>query len=143
MEQITQGRMTRQEVLDQIFRQVQGRQTRVVQLSVPGREITLAHVIGKPDPVVYTNLCLDIGFHAGFRQGGRSIGILQLSPPECSVIAADVAVKAGDVDVGFMDRFSGALIITGQRAEVDAAMAENLRFFCDDLHFRVCPLSQQ
>ena len=136
MEQITQGRMTRQEVLDQIFRQVQGRQTRVVQLSVPGREITLAHVIGKPDPVVYTNLCLDIGFHAEFRQGG-------LSPPECSVIAADVAVKAGDVDVGFMDRFSGALIITGQRAEVDAAMAENLRFFRDDLHFRVCPLSQQ
>lgn len=77
------------------------------------------------------------------RQEGRSIGILQLSPPECAVIAADVAVKAAEVDVGFMDRFSGALIITGARAEVDAAIAENLRFFRDDLKFRVCPLSEQ
>ena len=143
MEQTTQPRMTRQQVLDDIFKQVHGQRTRVVQLSVPGREVTLAHVIGKPDPSVYTNLCLGIGFHADFDQEGRAIGILQLSPAESAVIAADVAVKAGEVDVGFMDRFSGALIITGARAEVDAAMEENLRFFRDDLHFRVCMLSQQ
>ena len=30
-----------------------------------------------------------------------------------------------------------------EEAEVDAAMEENLRFFRDDLHFRVCTLSQQ
>lgn len=143
MKQATQQRMTRQQVLDSIFKQVHGQRTRVVQLSVPGREITLAHVIGKPDPSVYTNLCLEIGFHADFDQEGRAIGILQLSPAESAVIAADVAVKAGEVDVGFMDRFSGALIITGSRAEVDAAMEENLRFFRDDLHFCVCTLSQQ
>ena len=143
MKQATQQRMTRQQVLDSIFKQVHGPRTRVVQVSVPGREITLAHVIGKPDPSVYTNLCLEIGFHADFDQEGRAIGILQLSPAESAVIAADVAVKAGEVDVGFMDRFSGALIITGSRAEVDAAMEENLRFFRDDLHFRVCTLSQQ
>ena len=143
MKQATQQRMTRRQVLDSIFKQVHGQRTRVVQLSVPGREITLAHVIGKPDPSVYTNLCLEIGFHADFDQEGRAIGILQLSPAESAVIAADVAVKAGEVDVGFMDRFSGALIITGSRAEVDAAMEENLRFFRDDLHFRVCTLSQQ
>lgn len=143
MKQATQQRTTRQQVLDSIFKQVHGQRTRVVQLSVPGREITLAHVIGKPDPSVYTNLCLEIGFHADFDQEGRAIGILQLSPAESAVIAADVAVKAGEVDVGFMDRFSGALIITGSRAEVDAAMEENLRFFRDDLHFRVCTLSQQ
>ena len=143
MKQATQQRMTRQQVLDSIFKQVHGQRTRVVQLSVPGREITLAHVIGKPDPSVYTNLCLEIGFHADFDQEGRAIGILHLSPAESAVIAADVAVKAGEVDVGFMDRFSGALSITGSRAEVDAAMEENLRFFRDDLHFRVCTLSQQ
>lgn len=142
MERTSQRRMTRQEILNDIFR-VHGDHTRVVQLSVPGREITLAHVIGKPDPCIYTNLCLEIGFHADFHQDGRSIGILQLSPPESAVIAADVAVKAGEVDVGFMDRFSGALIITGARAEVDAAIEENLRFFRDDLNFRVCPISAQ
>ena len=57
-------RLTRQEILDDIFK-VHGDRTRVVQLSVPGREITLAHVIGRPDPCVYTNLCLEIGFDQG------------------------------------------------------------------------------
>lgn len=142
MQETVHRRLTRQEILDDIFK-VHGSHTRVVQLSVPGREITLAHVIGKPDPSVYTNLCLEIGFHADFHQEGRSIGILQISPPESSVIAADVAVKAGAVDIGFMDRFSGALIITGARSEVDAAIAENVRFFRDDLHYRVCPVSEQ
>ncbi len=138
-------RITRQEVLDKIFSHARSGsgQTRVVQLSVPGREITLAHVIGMPDASVYVNLCLDIGFHAGAKPAGTSIGILQLSPPETAVIAADIAVKSGDVDIGFMDRFSGALIITGRRAEVDAAIGENIRFFRDDLHYTVCPVSYQ
>ena len=35
------------------------------------------------------------------------------------------------------------LIVTGARAEVDAAIEENVRFFRDDLHYRVCPMSEQ
>ena len=38
---------------------------------------------------------------------------MRVTPWEAIVVATDVAVKAADVQVGFMDRFSGALIILG------------------------------
>lgn len=36
-----------------------------------------------------------------------------MTPWEAVVVATDVAVKAADIEVGFMDRFGGALIILG------------------------------
>jgi ethanolamine utilization protein EutS len=117
-------------------------QIRSVQVSTPGKEITFAHIIGSPDYTVFSNLGLDIGFHAGAHPSG-SLGILSITPPENAIIAADIAVKAGDVDVGFMDRFSGTLIITGVRSSVDQAMYENLEFFRDVFGYRVCEISTQ
>lgn len=113
---------------------------RVTHSSVPGREITLAHIIGTSSEPIYHNLGLDIGFHMGEDPGKSSIGILRISPAEACVICADIATKMGDVDLGFMDRFSGALIITGPRADVQEAIYENVRYFRDELHYHVCPV---
>lgn len=129
--------------LQEAYRHAHNGQVRVIQQKVPGKEITLAHVIGVSDYSVYKNLGLDIGFHAGKDPTGSSIGILHITPPESAVIAADIAVKAGDVDIGFMDRFSGTLIVTGQRAEVDSAVKENCSYFSDTLGYTVCPISNQ
>lgn len=117
-------------------------QIRSVQVSTPGREITFAHIIGSPEYSVFQNLGLDIGFHAGAHPSG-ALGIMSITPPENAIIAADIAVKAGDVDVGFMDRFSGTLIITGVRSSVYQAMYENLEFFRDVFGYRVCEISTQ
>ena len=139
--------MTRQEVLDKVFadayRRSKNGQVRVVQVSVNAREINFAHIIGMPDPCIYRNLCLDSGFHAGADPVGNAIGILQMTPPECTLIAADIAMKTGDVDIGFMDRFSGALIITGPLEEVRTAITENVDYFHNTLHYTVCPISEQ
>lgn len=45
------------------------------------------------------------------------------------MVATDVAVKAADVQVGFMDRFSGALIILGGLSQVMTAVEEVVKFF--------------
>ena len=94
-------------------------QMRIVQELVAGKEITLAHIIGGPLPIVYQKLGLnpDIDYRTS------AIGIMNLTPPESAVIASDIAVKSGNVYLGFADRFSGTLIITGEIAEVttDAA----------------------
>ena len=77
---------------------------RIIQEFVPGKQVTLAHVIGKPDPSVYTNLCLEIGFHADFDQEGRAIGILQLSPAESAAdctATASVCVKRTETVLNF------------------------------------------
>lgn len=118
-------------------------QARVTHSSVPAREITLAHIIGISDRAVYHNLGLDIGFHGGNDPRGSSIGILHMTPPETVVIAADISTKTGEIDLSFMDRFSGALIITGPRADVTVAIEECVRYFRDELRYTVCPISDR
>ena len=80
---------------------------------VPGKQITLAHLIANPD----TQLCAK----AGVPDSG-AMGILTLTPGETAIIAGDVAVKAADVDIAFLDRFSGTLIIHGTVGDVEQAL---------------------
>jgi len=132
-----------QELLNRILAKRNCRQEsdgRVIRVDVPGREINLAHVIGHPDECVYTNLGLDIGFHAGVVPEG-DIGILHCSPWETTLIACDIAMKMGTVDIGFMDRFSGCVIITGKRADVISALEEITRFFREVLNIRACAVT--
>ena len=136
-----------QDALDHIFaeayRRANGGQVRVVRVEVPGREIELAHIIGLPDPCEYHNLGLNIGFHAGATPEGSAIGLLEVTPAEAAVIAADIAAKSGEVDIGFMDRFSGHLILTGPIEEVRTAIKENVTFFRDEMQYHVCPITEQ
>ena len=58
-------------------------------------------------------------------------------------MAADTAVKSAHVEIGFMDRFCGSLIITGGLAEVETAVEEVLRFFREVLGFQTCEIQQK
>ena len=106
-------------------------QMRIVQELVAGKEITLAHIIGGPLPIVYQKLGLnpDIDYRTS------AIGIMNLTPPESAVIASDIAVKSGNVYLGFADRFSGTLIITGEIAEVTTAIEEIVNYFQNTLGY--------
>ena len=137
------NRAALESLMQEAMRHAQGGQVRIISPMVSGKEITLAHVIGTSEYSIYKTLGLDIGFHEGEDPTGRSIGIIHIAPAESVVIAADIAVKWGDIDIGFMDRFSGSLIITGSRAEVDSAIAENCRYFAEDLGYTVCPISHE
>ncbi|MCR4600815.1 MAG: BMC domain-containing protein [Clostridia bacterium] len=114
-------------------------QVRIVQEMVAGREITLAHVIGGPRPIVYQKL----GLNPNIDYSTSAIGIMNMTPPESAAIASDIAIKAGSVYLGFADRFSGTLIITGEIAEVEAALTEVLTYFRDTLHYVTCPLTKR
>ena len=117
-------------------------QIRSIQVTTAAKEIPFAHILGSPEDSVFINLALDIGFHEGtFPEG--ALGIMNITPPEAVIIGADIAVKSGKVDVGFMDRFKGTLIITGPRGDVDHAMHEVLDFFSETLHFKVCDISMR
>ncbi|EJL47298.1 propanediol utilization protein PduU [Brevibacillus agri] len=100
--------------------------SRVIQEFVPGKQVTLAHVIANPDPMLYTKL--------GIKEAG-AIGILTLTPTETAIIAADIATKAAGVELGFLDRFTGSLIVVGDVSAVEMAvdavnqvLSEKLRF---------------
>ena len=137
-------RITREELLEKLFNDdyehQKGKKLRMTRVRVPGKSIDFAHVFTPSDPSVYQNLALHIGVHEGEDHTGESIGIIRITPWEAIVVATDVAVKAADVEVGFMDRFSGALIILGGLSQVLTAIEEVVRFFRDELNFNVCEI---
>ena len=137
-------RITREELLERLFHDdyenLKGRKLRLTRVRVPGRSLDFAHVITPSDPAVYQNLALNIGVHEGEDHTGESIGIMRVTPWEAIVVATDVAVKAADVQVGFMDRFCWTLILTGGFTEVMTAVEEVVRFFHETLKFDVCKI---
>lgn len=101
---------------------------RIIQEFVPGKQVTLAHVIANPDSALYTKLGLNPNTHG-------AIGILTITPSEAAIISADVATKATSVEIGFVDRFSGSLLLIGTLADVEAAVRQVVEFLRDTLRF--------
>ena len=62
---------------------------------------------------------------------------------QSAVIAADIAVKSGDVYLGFADRFTGTVIITGELADVTSALTEIVNYFRDELGYVVCRITKR
>ena len=44
--------------------------------------------------------------------------------------------------IGFLDRFTGSVVITGDVQSVEVALAEVLRAFKETLHFEVVPVTR-
>lgn len=114
-------------------------QIRIVQETVAGKEITFAHVMGGPAPIVYQKL----GLNPQVDYSSSAIGIMNMTPPESAVIASDIAVKSGNVYLGFADRFTGTLIITGEISDVESALAEIVHFFRDEMGYVVCRITKR
>ena len=108
---------------------------RMIQEYVPGKQLTLAHIIASPQKTVYQNIGLD-------DSDSNAIGILTVTPGESAIIAADVATKAADIEIGFLDRFGGALVIKGDVASVESAMQNVLSFFETVLKFSIADMTR-
>ena len=111
---------------------------RIIMESVPGKQITLSHVIASPDPILYRKLGLDpnIDYH------NAAIGILCQTPYETAIITADIALKSASITLGFVDRFSGTLVVTGSISDVTIAWEKVLEYASHVLCFEVCPITK-
>ena len=106
---------------------------RVIQESVPGRQVTLAHVIASPIADIYKHLEIN---------DKGAVGILTLTPCETAIIAADIATKAADVEIGFLDRFTGSLVVCGDVQSVETALQAVTGIVCDLLGFMTVPVTR-
>ena len=106
---------------------------RVIQESVPVKQVTLAHIIASPVADIYDRLGID--------ESG-AIGILTLTPGETAIIAADIATKAADVEIGFLDRFTGAVLINGDVQSVETALGTVIDKLAKLLQFDVVKITR-
>lgn len=93
--------------------------TRIIQEFVPGKQVTLAHVIASPVTQLYEKL--------GLIDGEGAIGIFTITPSEAAMIAADVASKAADVSIAL------SIVLTARWSL--PAMSRRSRHHCTTL----CP----
>ena len=111
---------------------------RIIQELVPGKQITLAHIIANPDNILYKKLGLD----PEVDYARSAIGIMTMSPAETAIIAGDIATKSSGAHIGFVDRFSGTLIVTGTVSEVEASLKAVCEYCQETLRFNVCPVTR-
>ena len=104
---------------------------RIIQEFVPGKQVTLAHVIANPTEDLYLKL--------GLIDASGAIGIFT---SEAAMIAADVATKSANVSIGFVDRFNGSLVITGDVAAVQSALTEVMNTLCGMMGFASAPITK-
>lgn len=106
---------------------------RIIQESVPGKQVTIAHVIASPMPDIYERLGID---------DKGAIGILTLTPYETAIIAADIATKAAEVEIAFLDRFTGSLVISGDVQSVVTALEAVNHTLKNMLGFETAPVTR-
>lgn len=106
---------------------------RIIQETVPGKQVTLAHVIASPMADIYERLGID---------EASAIGILNLTPYETAIIAADIATKTADVEIGFLDRFTGSVLISGDVQSVETALQAVLDTLQTMLAFDIVPMTR-
>jgi ethanolamine utilization protein EutS len=116
---------------------------RIIQELVPGKQITLAHIIANPEPSLYANLQTNcVRKKAGEATASGAVGIINVTPPETAIIAADLAVKASGVAIVSADRVSGSLIVTGKVSEVESAFTAVMDYAENVLQYEVCRVTK-
>ena len=139
------SRMTREEFLERVFsrkyEELKGKDLRLVRVKVIGREIswrsssacprrgsirTWASHRDPPGRGPHRGIHRPAAHHAVGGHGGG--GGHRHEERRCGA--------------GLLDRFSGAVILLGSRAEVRSAMEHVLAFFRHELHFTVCEITE-
>jgi ethanolamine utilization protein EutS len=103
-----------------------GEKTRIIQEFVPGKQVTIAHIIANPNK----DICERIGV-----DNKGAVGIMTITPGEGSIIAADAASKSANVKIEFVDRFTGGLVFSGEVASVESALVNAMYALSNVLGF--------
>lgn len=109
---------------------------RMIQEYVPGRQLTLAHIIANPQKELAKKIGLDASKVSG------AIGILTITPGEAAIIAADIATKNAAVEIGFVDRFTGSVVISGDVSSIESAIGEVVGYFQNTLRFSITEITR-
>lgn len=107
---------------------------RMIQEYVPGKQLTIAHLIANPDEELFGKMGI-VEFEKS------ALGIATITPSEAIIIAVDIATKNSDVEIGFLDRFSGSMAIVGTYSSVKSGLEVMIHTLRDEMGFDVVNVS--
>lgn len=110
------------------------RANRIIQEHVPGKEMTLVHLIANLEPEVARLLA-----HSG---QGNTIGIITISPGEAAIIVADLSLKSGSIQIQQLNPDCGSVVIKGDLSSVEFALNNVRDIMGRVMNFAVCPLTR-
>ena len=108
---------------------------RMIQEYVHGRQLNLTHIIANPQ----RDLTKKIGLS---EKKTNARGILTITPGEAAIIAEDLATKSAEVEIGFVDRFTGSVVISGDVGSIEAAVNEVVSDFENVLRFSITQITR-
>lgn len=109
---------------------------RMIEEYVPGKQISLAHIIANPDPSLLGSLTLSAG------EAGEAVGIVNVTPGEAVLILGDIAVKTSGAKVALVNLSDGSLIVTGTVSQTEAALSAMVDYAAGKLKFEVCEITK-
>ena len=107
---------------------------RMIQEYVPGKQVTLAHLIANPGKDLFKKL--------GLQDAVSAIGILTITPSEASIIACDIATKSGAVAQKMLGIHLIHVVLTGDVSAVEYALKQVTRTLGEMMHFTTCSITR-
>ena len=71
----------------------------------------------------------------------KTLEMIKADGGEAIAVQGDMT-KAADVKIGFVDRFNGSLVFTGDVAAVEAALRDVMKTLCDMMGFSPAPMTK-
>ena len=106
---------------------------RIIQEFVPGKQVTLAHLIAHPGA--------ELAKKIGVPESG-AIGIMTLTPGETARIGCELALTAADGHSGLLDRFCCAMVSYGSVGAVEEALLQTIGGLGRLLNYTLCELTK-
>lgn len=108
---------------------------RIIQEFVPGKQVTLAHIMANADAKLFPKIGL-MDKHCG------AVAVMTLTPGESAIIGGDIAAKTSSVELAYVDRFSGSLLLVGELSDVEAAVRSVVDTLVGVLGFTPCAITR-
>ena len=104
----------------------------IISEEVSGKCINLCHIISNPDVQVTRKLSVDVS----------PLAIVSVSPGEVALIAADYLSKNADLEVIFIDRYLGTVLVAGKISALETACAGVVKLLQGKLAFEEAEITR-
>jgi len=105
---------------------------KMISEEVSGKHINLCYIIDNPDDRVTQKLAIDVS----------PLAIISVSPGETAIVIADYLSKSAVLEIIFIDRYLGTVLVIGETGALEAACSSILKMLHGELAFEEAKITR-